>query len=268
MDEPDTLVNSPAQQARARCRRRSPRGLVVALLLLAAGSGASVAGEAPRILLLTPVDAIPIRSADVLGASAPAELEAARERTLAALRGDLAEALRDRGLEVLEQDDAAAGAATPVALARAAREVDACAVVTTRLVAYGDIRRSWLWILGAQALAAGVGHGLVVAAATGSSSLGWWAGAGEFALESATWVGGAWLGSRGIDPVVVRVSLLSARDGARLGRWTREGTRPVRQWFRRRGQPVRDARLRAVADRVFEKLAHRLSARVMRLHQN
>jgi hypothetical protein len=38
--------------------------------------------------------------------------------------------------------------------------------------------------------------------------------------------------------------------------------RPVRRWFRRRGEPPRDERLRHVADQVFAKLAPRMSRRL------
>jgi hypothetical protein len=64
------------------------------------------------------------------------------------------------------------------------------------------VRRSWLWLLAAQGLVAGIGHGIVVAKATGSAVTGWWRGAGEFVLETVTWVGGAYkrrVGDRAMD---------------------------------------------------------------------
>ena len=213
---------------------------------------------------MTPLDGVPVRSPDVFAAAADAAgLEPARQRSLALLRDDLAAALRARGLDVVEVDSPLAPGPrpAPAAVAALGRAAGADEVVLAQLVAYGDIRRSWLWILGAQALAAGIGHGVVVAAATGDSTLGWWAGGGEFLLETATWVGGALVGSHVVDPVLVRLWLVRASDGAVLGHWTREGTRPFKSWFHRRGEPPRAERLRAVAGRVFAKLAAKVGRR-------
>jgi hypothetical protein len=252
-------------------RQRRLLAPAFALLLASGCASAPVAapavpapGDSPRVALLTPLDGVPVRSLDVFAGVAEASgLEPARARSLALLRDDLAAALRARGLDVVEIDAPAATGPRPAPTAAAAlgRAAGADEVVVTRLVAYGDIRRSWLWILGAQALAAGIGHGVVVAAATGDSTLGWWAGGGEFLLETATWVGGALVGSRVVDPVVVRVWLVRASDGAVLGHWTREGARPFKNWFRRRGEPPRAERLRAVAGRIFAKLAPKLGRR-------
>jgi len=215
--------------------------------------------------VLTPFDGIPIRSRDALPpAEDPADLDAARNVALRSLRGDLALRLHDRGLEVVEGDPPQLTGSRPsnAQLAALGRSAGADATLFTELVAYGNIRRSWLWILAAQGLLAGIGHGVVVAAATGSSTYGWWAGAAEFALETTTWVGGALIGSRGIDPVLVRVRLVRSRDAAVVGHWTREGLRPVRRWFRRKGEPPRDERLRGVADQVFDKLAKRIGRKL------
>lgn len=215
--------------------------------------------------VLTPLDGVPVRSRDALPAlPAPAGLDESRSAGMLALRHDLAGALAARGFEVVETDLAPTTGARPRPPALAALGGDADAVVFVQLLAYGDIRRSWLWVLAAQGLAAGIGHGLVVGAATGDSALAWLAGTGEFLLETVTWVGGALVGSRGIDPVLLRVWLVRTRDGALLGHWTREGTRPFRRWFRRKGQPPRAERLRAVADRIFTKLALRVERRLAR----
>jgi hypothetical protein len=247
-------------------------GLALAAALLAAISLAGCASlpaarsdPSLRVALLTPLDGVPVRTRDVLSTTAAgADIEVARAASLLALRADFTAELRKRGVDVLEADLPALTGKRPstAQLAAIGRAGDADLVVFTELLAYGDIRRSWLWVLAAQGLAAGIGHGVVVAAATGSSTYGWWAGAGEFALETATWVGGALVGSRGIDPVLARVSLIRVRDGAELGRWTREATRPLKRWFRRKGEPPRDVRLRSVADRLFEKLAPRLARRL------
>lgn len=222
-------------------------------------------GAAGRIAVLTPLDGVPVRSRDALPPLPdPDEFEAARAQALADLRGDLGEDLAGVGFDVVAVDSPAATGPRPAPpeLAALGRDAGADYVLSTQLLAYGDIRKSWLWVLGAQAFAAGVGHGVVVAAATGDPTLGWIAGAGEFVLESVVWVGGAWIGSRGIDPVLARFWLIRAADGEVLGHWTREGTRPWRQWFRRKGQPPRAERLRAVADRVFAKLGPKLAKRV------
>jgi len=213
---------------------------------------------------MTPIDGVPIRADDILTCEPALASEAARAELLVGLRSDLVDKLADGGVDVVAAEAPTLLGRAPVgaAVAELGRAVGAEAVLTTELVAYGDIRRSWLWILFAQAVAAGIGHGIVVAAATGSSTYGWWAGAGELVLETATWVGGAVLGTRGIDPVLMRFRLVRTRDGATIAHWTREGTRPLRRWFRRRGEPPRGARLRAVADRVFEKLAPKIERRL------
>lgn len=228
---------------------------------------ADPSGFARHLAVLTPVDGVPVRSRDALPPLPEEEgLDAAREQALADLRGDLAEDLAGLGFDVVTIDSPAATGPRPEPPEVAAwgRDAGADYVLSTQLLAYGDIRKSWLWMLAAQAFAAGVGHGVVVTAATGDPTLGWLAGAGEFLLESAVWVGGAWVGSRGIDPVLARFWLVRAADGEVVGHWTREGTRPWRQWFRRKGQPPRAERLRAVADRIFEKLGPKLAKRAAR----
>jgi len=240
--------------------------LLVALAALGCASAPmGQAGGAPRVAIATPFDGVPIRSSDALPPVPPAEgLEPARQSALLALRGDFAAALQGRGVAVVQDDLPELTGKRPsfARIAALGRAQDADVVVFSELIAYGNIRRSWLWVLAAQGLAAGIGHGVVVAKATGNSTYGWWAGAGEFGLETATWVGGAVLGSRGIDPVLLRVWLVRTRDGAIVGHWTREGMRPMRRWFRSQGEPPRDQRLRAVADRVFSKLAPRIARRL------
>ncbi|MGE5234675.1 MAG: hypothetical protein ACM3OB_11240 [Acidobacteriota bacterium] len=257
---------TPAVGRGLRRRRLPPAALLVALAALGCASApVGQAGGAPRVLIATPFDGVPIRSRDALPPAPPAAgLEGARQSALVALRGDLAEQLQDRGVAVVQEDLPELTGKRP-SLARIAalgRARDADVVVFSELIAYGNIRRSWLWVLAAQGLAAGIGHGVVVAKATGNSTYGWWAGVGEFGLETATWVGGAVLGSRGIDPVLLRVWLVRTRDGAIVGHWTREGMRPMRRWFRHKGEPPRDQRLRAVADRVLSKLAPRIARRL------
>jgi hypothetical protein len=241
------------------------------LLLLAAAAGcASLPSEpatAPgiRLVVAVPRDAVPIRSLDTLTAATGADPVSARGAALESLRADLSAALRARGVQVVELP-ASPAAAQPdlAALASEARAAGAEFALDTELIAYGDIRRSWLWVLGAQALLAGVGHGLVVGEATHDSTLAWQAGGAEFLLETVTWVGGALVGGRLIDPVLVRLRLIDDR-GRLVKRWTGEGLRPWRQWLRRRGLAPRDERLRSVAGRIFTRLAPKLARAIARL---
>jgi len=250
----------------ARSRVASAGAILATSLFLGCASTPAPRTAAPTsIAVTTPFDGIPIRSPDALAPDANEKsLEEARTGALLSLRESFVDALRENGLETSQADLPllAGKRPTPSQIAVVGRSAGAKVVVFTELVAYGDIRRSWLWILAAQGLAAGIGHGVVVAAATGNATYGWWAGAGEFALETATWVGGALIGSRGIDPVLIRVSAIRVSDGAVVARWTREGTRPLKRWFRRKGEPPRDARLRAVARRVFDKLAPPLARKL------
>lgn len=247
---------------------RWPGPALVLLALVGPGCAtlpATSVAPGTRVAVLTPLDGVPVRSRDALPAVAgSASFEDARAVALEILRHDLACALADRGLEAIETDRLPLTGPRPLPATLAAPGGDADAVLFVELVAYGDIRRSWLWALTAQALLAGIGHGVVVGAATGNPGLAWLAGAGEFLLETVTWVGGAYFGSRGIDPVLMRAWLVRARDGTLLGHWTREGTRPVRQWFRKKGQPPRSARLRAVSGRVFAGLAAKVARRLAR----
>ena len=79
-----------------------------------------------------------------------------------------------------------------------------------------------------------------------------------------TWVGGTLAASRIIDLVIVRVWAARASDGSVLGRWTWEGTRPVRSWLHRSGLPPRGERLRAVSAGILTALAPKLLTRVAR----
>jgi len=228
-----------------------------------AAGQAPARGPGPTVVVLTPRDTVPVRSLDVFTASAGTlGMDDARSAALLGLRGDLAESLRNAGLSVREVDPPPWEGGRPTAeqLAAWGRAEGAEQILDTELIAYGEIRRSWLWALGAQALVAGIGHGVAAAAATGDSSLGWWVGAGEFALETTVWVGGALVGSRRIDPVLVRARWIDVRTGRLLGQWRREGTRPVGQWLRRSGE-ARSERLRAVSRKVFGKLAGRIARR-------
>jgi hypothetical protein len=241
------------------------------LLLLTAPAGCASLPSVPaavpgvRVAVAVPRDAVPIRSLDALTAAAGDDAVGARGAALETLRGDLSAALRARGVDVVELPAIPATAKPDLAaLAAEARAAGADFALDTELVAYGDIRRSWLWVLGAQALLAGVGHGLVVGEATHDSTLAWQAGGAEFLLETVTWVGGALVGGRLIDPVLVRWRLVDDRDGRIVKRGTGEGLRPWRQWLRRAGLPPRDERLRSVAGGVFNRLAARLTRTIAR----
>lgn len=249
-----------------RRRRCLPSTLLLGLLASACATAPLArSGSSARLAILVPTDGVPIRSLDVLGVEREEDVDAARERTLEALRGDLAEDLRARGVDVVEVPEGQAVGRLPHApeLAALGRQAGADYALATELVAFGQLRRSWLWVLVAQGFAAGIGHGVLVAAATGNPTYGWWAGAAEFALETVTWVGGALVGSRVLDPVLVRSRLVDTASGEVVGHWTREGTRPFRRWFHRQGEPSRDVRLRAVADGVLAKLGKRVCRRLL-----
>lgn len=230
--------------------------VLVALFLHACATARRAQPCEPLLLeVLTPADRVPVRDPRVWG-----ETGSATERVV--LRADLTETLVRAGLTVCE-GDAPETAAAPDAATLAARGLaDAVdVVVDTELIAYGEVRRSWLWLLFAQGFAAGVGHGVAAAGVTGNPAAGWWIGLGEFALETVTWVGGAIFASHWIDPVIVRVRAIRVSDGTVLCRWTLEGTRPARRWLTR-DQRARPQRLREVADRLFEKAALRLANKV------
>ena len=256
-------------------RRRGPRyppamrrplaaGLLALLAAACATTGAPRVDPAVTVEVLAPVDRVPVASADVFAPpGAAGGLEDGRAAAMRALRAEFADALRAGGATVCEGEADELTGPRPDArrLAVRGRSDRADVVVATELIAYGTVRHSWLWLLAGQGLAAGIGHGILAAKATGSVSTGWVVGGGEFVLEVATWVGGTIVASKVIDPVIVRVSAIRSSDGAVLGRWTREGTRPVGQWLRRARQPRAD-RLRAVTAGVFKRLTPRLLARV------
>jgi len=250
--------------------RAAGRLRVLAALVLVVSACASAPSHRERgaIAVVTPADGIPVRSPDVYDATGaerpPGET---REAALAALREELAGALTNQGFEVVGIADAPAedAPARLKELAARAGESGAGEVLVSDLLVYGDFRKSWIWALGAQALAAGIAHGVVVAAATGDSGLGWWAGSAEFLLESVVWVGGAVFGSRAFDPVLVRARLVRVTDGKVEKRWFVAGTRPPRLWLRRRGRAPRADRLRGVARTLFDRLARRLARRADRL---
>ena len=229
---------------------------LTALLLQACATARRAHPCGPVLLeVLTPADRVPVRDPQVWG-------EAGSRAERAALRAELADALGRAGLVVCEgeaPETPAAPEAATVAAQGLADGVDV--VVDTELIAYGEVRRSWLWLLFGQGFAAGVGHGVAAAGVTGNPAAGWWIGLGEFALETVTWVGGAIFASHWIDPVIVRMRAIRTSNGAVLGRWTLEGTRPVRRWLKRDPR-ARPERLRDVSDRLFEKVAPRLADKV------
>jgi hypothetical protein len=216
---------------------------------------------------LPALDRVPVTAADALLTAGPSADDATRRAmTMQVLGADLADALEASGAEVCLGSRPYQGdeRPDPAHLGAIGRADGVEVVVLPELIAYGQVRRSWLWLLAGQALVAGVGHGVVAERATGSAATGWWLGAGEFVLETVTWVGGALVASRTIDPVIVRVWVVRASDGAVLGRWTREGTRPVRAWLRRSGIPPRGERLRAVTGKIFTGLVRKLGATLAR----
>ena len=213
------------------------------------------------------MDRVLVTSKDTLLPVGPgADEQTRRLATMLAVTGDLAAAVSASGATVCEGllPEGTGGYPDPQQLARLGREDGVDVVVLPELIAYGQVRHSWLWLLAAQGLVAGVGHGIVVAKATGSAATGWWLGAGEFALETVTWVGGALVASRIIDPVIVCVWAVRASDGSVIGRWTRDGTSPVRRWLHRSGLPPRGQRLRAVSAGILTAVAPKLLSRAAR----
>lgn len=248
--------------------RRTVPGLVLRAALaacavaeLACGTARPAPGGAPSpVAVATPRDAIPVRDTRVW---LPAGAEDGATTTLHVLRADLADALSARGAAICETDLALgpADGLEPAAIGRQGRSEGVAAVVVAELVAYGQVRRSWLGLLVAQGFAAGVGHGVAASQLAGPTA-GWWVGLGEFALETVTWVGGAVLAAHVIDPVIIRISVVRARDGAVIGQWTVSGTRPFREWWARRGEPPRPQRLRTVAEGLFRQAAPRIVRRI------
>lgn len=227
-------------------------GLVV---LMAACTTVRPLAPGMRVEVLTPVDGVPVRDLRVWSAAESASGEA-RDAILLRLRGALADSLTGRGVEVCEDQLEMSGSSPDVlALARRARADGVDAIVLPELLAYGQVRRSWLWVLLAQGLVAGVGHGVVAAEVTGKPRDGWLVGGGEFLVETVTWVGGALVASRVIDPVIVRLWVVRASDG-RSVRKVGEGLRPLRDWLHR-GTP-RPARVEAVGRRVLSRLGGKL----------
>jgi len=218
------------------------------------------AGASPKVAVFTPRDAVPVTDARVwLDTGRDGEPTA----TLRVLRGDLADALAVAGATVCEAESVG----DPLhdidlaAAARQGRADGADAVVVVELIAYGQVRRSWLGVLLAQGFVAGVGHGVAAAQIAGPAA-GWWVGLGEFALETATWVGGAILAAHIIDPVILRITAVRCADAVALAHWTRSGTRPFHEWWHRKGEAPRGERLRAVAGKQFSKVAARVVGKI------
>lgn len=208
-----------------------------------------------RVELFAPVDRVPVRDPGVWSED-PAFLALGRRKAMGQLQEALAAALEAQGVEVCLAD--AEDSEIPIKtapLANRARRHRVDAVVVPELVAYGQIRRSWLWLLFGQGLVAGIGHGVAAAKVTGNPSTGWIVGGGEFLLETVTWVGGALVASRVADPVIVRLWVVPAQGGPPVRR-TGEGLRPPHHWFRRDGpRPQRLVRVaRGVVSRLVAKL--------------
>lgn len=248
-------------------RRWLSLGLPLALTFGCATTRLPTLPPSIRIEVLAAMDRVPVTAHEaLLPVGAGADEQTRRLATMLAVAGDLAAAVSASGATVCEGllPEGTGGNPDPQELARLGREDGVDVVVLPELIAYGQVRHSWLWLLAAQGLVAGIGHGVVVAKATGSAATGWWLGAGEFALETVTWVGGALVASRIIDPVIVRVWAVRTSDGSVIGRWTREGTSPVRSLLHRSGLPPRGERLRGVSAGIFTALAPKLLSRVAR----
>lgn len=247
-------------------RRAARTSLLAVLALVGCASSRAPDGRlTARVEVLTPIDGVPVRSSNVW-LPGPADEAARRTYTLSMLRADLAEALVAEGAEVCDGEvmPPEGVAPRPLELARQACADGVEVVVASELVAYGDVRRSWLWILAGQGLVAGIGHGVAAAAVTGSSKVGWYVGLGEFALETVTWVGGALVASHVVDPVIARIWAYDCRRSSELGHWTMEGTRPFKEWLHHENQPPRGDRLRTVAGRLFTRAAHKLGGHYTR----
>ncbi len=210
-----------------------------------------------RVEVFPPVDRVPVRDQQVWVREVEAVAEA-RHEALVHMQVALAAALEAKGVEVCLADvegGQAALEAEPLAGRAQGDRVDA--VVVPELVAYGQIPRSWLWLLFGQGLVAGIGHGVAAAKVTGNPSTGWIVGSGEFLLETVTWVGGALVASRVADPVIVRLWVVPAQGGPPVRR-TGEGLRPPHRWFRK--DEPRPQRLLRVARDVLARLAAKLVA--------
>jgi hypothetical protein len=103
-----------------------------------------------RIEVLTPMDRVPVTRPDAFPPGAgPDDLEARRTAGMQSLRRDLADTLAAAGADMCE---GALGALTgtqpaPGVLAEIGRADNADIVVSTEFIAYGAVRRSWLWLL-------------------------------------------------------------------------------------------------------------------------
>lgn len=235
------------------------RAAATALLVVVASACATVRPLQPgmRVEVLTPVDRVPVRDPGVWS-TAPGPADRQRQQVLVNLRGALADDLAEKGVQVCEGElEAASLAPQPANLRERALADHVDAVVLPELVAYGEVRRSWLWVLLGQGVVAGVGHGVAAAKVTGRARDGWILGGGEFLLETVTWVGGALVASRTLDPVVIRLWVVPAHG--KVARKTGEGMRPLAQWLRR--GPPRPQRVASVAHKVLSRLASKLVAK-------
>jgi hypothetical protein len=147
-------------------RRWLSLGLPLALTFGCATTRLPTVPPSVRIEVLAAIDRVPVTSTDaLLAAGVGADEQARRLATMLAVAGELATAISASGASVCEGllPEGTGGYPDPQQLARLGREDGVDVVVLPELIAYGQVRHSWLWLLAAQGLVAGIGHGIVVA---------------------------------------------------------------------------------------------------------